>query len=630
MFSGLFEKKSSTTVKKIASGQRASRHMTLASAQGSDRSHSLVDKKDALLVKFGGVDFFEKELDSQDSLVSAVVFHKVINSDLQISAHLHGRISVAKMAENGKEVAVFVDKGKSSPDEVAELRSLISNSGFVISAAYFAAPTLIMSLSQGHLNAGVLRAMRDISRDPAKNALFQTFTNIVAWAYDNKADDIDWAVCQSEQRSQICFKMGGRYIRPSQYLINTETMIHILGIAWQRSGGGSSAQFDLRIEQQAQVSLDLPRAPGRPNGGRVRLRWSGMANDKGTVVTMRLQRLGESALVKSLDEAGYLGTHMKIYNRVIRSEGGLVCFAGVVGSGKSTSLARLLSMLPGYLKIQSIEDPVELEIPNAYQKTVARDLLETGQDKAFLSAARAIYRSALDVLYLGEVRDTETGGIARQVVESGHTVYTTTHARSALGIVDRFVSPQIGVPREVLGAPDIIKLLVYQALLPVNCTHCSKSPSDYAKAFGFRDLVLDQHNEYWDRVERLYGVDRERYRMHDHNGCEYCRKEGIPELNGLNGRTVVCEMVEPDDNMIGYILEGKKIDLNHYWRSLSNGKFDSDDLTGKTAMECAIYKATQGIIDPREIEERFSAFETIDVKKGRGKSSSADVVESAS
>jgi general secretion pathway protein E len=186
---------------------------------------------------------------------------------------------------------------------------------------------------------------------------------------------------------------------------------------------------------------------------RIRLRWSGMAIDKGTVVTMRLQRLGTSALVKSLESAGYLRTHMDIFNRVIRSEGGLVCFAGVVGSGKSTSLAQLLNKLPDYVKIQSIEDPVELEIKNAYQKTVARELMATGPDQAFLSAARAIYRSALDVLYLGEVRDTETGGIARQVVESGHTVFTTTHARSGLGVIERLTSPQIGVPRDVLGAP---------------------------------------------------------------------------------------------------------------------------------------------------------------------------------
>lgn len=568
---------------------------------------------DSNKISYGGVMFHPVELASQDDLVSAMVFHRVINADLQISAHLQGRLSVVKLTDSGKEVAILVDKHKSSPDEVAELFALIGNSGYTISQAFFAAGTIVLALSQGHLHATAMRSAREIARDPAKNALFQTFMGVIAYAYKNKADDIDWAVDQGSRESQICFKIGGRYIRPRAYLIPTETMIQVLGIAWQRSGGGASAQFDLRIEQQAQITLELPRSTENPKGAHLRLRWSGMANDKGTTVTMRLQRLGESALVKSLDGAGYLSTHMDIFRRVINSEGGLVCFSGVVGSGKSTSLARLLGMLPNYLKIQSIEDPVELEIPNAYQKTVARDLLESGQDKAFLSAARAIYRSALDVLYLGEIRDTETGGIARQVVESGHTVYSTTHARSGLGVIDRLASPQIGIPRDVLGAPDIVKLLVYQALLPVNCPHCSKSPSEYVEAFGMTGHDLDDHHRYWDRVERLFQVDRESYRMVDHHGCSHCRKEGLEELNGLDGRTVVCEMIEPDEQMQSLILDtSKKMEVHQYWRSLSDGRFDSMNMTGKTAMENAIYKATIGKIDPREIERRFKSFETIE------------------
>lgn len=576
-------------------------------------------------VQFGGVTFVEPEIDTVEAM-SAIPFFRAINAEVKIGNHMYSRISIVKLSETGREVSLFVDRHKAQPDEVEEVASLLTNSDYVLTKSYFATSTLIISISQGHLNGEILKAARDIARDPAKNALYQSFTDIVGWAYDNNADDIDFAYDQTSNNSQVAFKIGGRYVRPSAYNINSDTMANILGIAWQRSAGGASAQFDPKIEQQAQIQIDLRRVEGtRPKGARVRLRWSGMANDKGTVVTMRLQRLGESALVKSLDQAGYLPSHMNIFRRVINSEGGLVCFSGVVGSGKSTSLAQLLSMLPHHLKTQSIEDPVELEIARAYQKTVARDLTSSGPDQAFLSAARAIYRSALDVLYLGEVRDVETGGIARQVVESGHTVYTTTHARSALGVVDRFVSPQIGIPRDVLGAPDIIKLLVYQALLPVNCSHCKLSPEEYVAEFGLQGQALTDHNMYWARVERLYGISRDHYRMRDHRGCPHCRKEGLSDLNGLQGRTVVCEMVEPDETMLGFILEGRALALHQYWRSLSNGEFDSDDMTGKTAMECAIYKAIRGDIDPREIEARFSAFETVEAKLKSAKQSVSKV-----
>lgn len=566
-------------------------------------------------ITYAKLRFLKDPIESQEAL-SLIPFHKVINADVKIGQHMYSRIAVARLSESGKECAIFVDQRKSSPDEVSAVIDLVANAGYTVTQGHFAASTIIISLAQGHLNGDLLQRVREIARDPAKNALFQSFTDIIGWAYDNKADDVDFALDVLSDQSQICFKIGGRYIKPPQYLINSDTMTHLLGIAWQRSGGGAGAQFDMKIEQQAQITLDLPAvANSRPKAGRVRLRWSGMANDRGTVVTMRVQRLGQSALVKSLDGAGYGQSHMNIFRRVVRSEGGLVCFSGVVGSGKSTSLAQLLGMLPPYLKIQSIEDPVELEILNAYQKTVARDLLSTGIDAAFLSAARAIYRSALDVLYLGEVRDTETGGVARQVVESGHTVYTTTHARSALGIIDRFVSPQIGIPREVLGAPDILKLLVYQSLLPVNCPHCCKSPGDHAHAHSLKDDALQSHELYWDRIERLYDIGRDTFRLHDPRGCEHCRKDGLPELNGLAGRTVVCEMVEPDDEMVGLILEGRSLAVQQHWRSLADGRFDTDNFTGKTAMECAIFKAGQGLIDPREIEERFTSFETIDIKR---------------
>ena len=565
-------------------------------------------------VIYSGLRFVGKEITSVGELTD-IVFFRVINSEAKIGTHMFSKMAVAKLSQSGKECAMFVDKSKANEDEIEEVIDLLTNSGYVVVQGYFATSSIVISLSQGHLDGEGLKTQRNITRDPASNALFQAFTDIVEWAYDNKADDLDFALDMSSPQSRVCFKIGGRYIRTDRYLMNTETMSHLLGIAWQLSGGGSSAQFDLRIEQQAQITMELRRGPNRPNGARVRLRWSGMAIDRGVVVTMRLQRLGESALVRSLEGAGYISTQMDVFRRIIRSEGGLVCFSGVVGSGKSTSLARLLAMLPAHLKIQSIEDPVELEIGNAYQKTVARELLNAGQDEAFLSAARAVYRSALDVLYLGEVRDVETGSIARQVVESGHTVYTTTHARSAPGIVERFVSPQIGIPREVLGAPDIIKLLVYQALLPVNCPHCCISPQQYRQKYDLKTEALQAELLYWDRIERLYKVSSDQYRLHNPDGCQHCRKDGLPELNGLNGRTVVCEMVEPDDEMIRLILAGRALEFKQHWQSLSNGIHNSTDLTGKTAQECAIYKATLGIIDPREIEERFAAFETIERKR---------------
>lgn len=576
--------------------------------------------------QLGGVRFVAEEMETSAPL-AGIQFSRVINDEIGLSAHLFARIAIALVAGGAKVVIMFVDKSKATDDDIKAVVELLRNKGYMLPAdgpqGYFAVSAIVISLSKGHLTSDTMKMERAISRDPAKNSLMSSFTDIVAWAFNNKADDIDFVVDQTIAKSQIAFKIGGRYIRPEMYNIPTDTLIQMLGIAWQKTGGGAAAQFQINAEQQAKLEMDLPRSPKNPTGARIRLRWSGMSNDKGTVVTTRIQRLGSSALIRSLDEAGYPPSHLRTLKRVIKSEGGITTFAGVVGSGKSTSLAQLMGMLPHDIKAISIEDPVELEIPRMYQKTITRDLSATGEDPAFTSAVRAIYRSALDVLLLGEIRDYQTGLLARSVGESGHSVYTTTHARSALGVIDRFASPAIGIPRDVLASPGIMKLMVYQALLPVTCPHCGLSIDDYVRHKGLHGAALTDHQRYFDRIHRLYGVDPSKFRMRNEKGCQHCIKPDLPELNGFAGRTVVSEMVEPDARMLDLIMTGNMVELYRYWRSTATTNYESDDLTGRNTMECAIWKASKGTIDPREIEARFMAFETVELqRKGEQKASS--------
>lgn len=571
----------------------------------------------------GGVRFNASEIDTTQGL-AGVLFERVINDQIKLAPHLYSRIAVAQVSGNSKACVLFVDRAKVSSDDVQALVELLRNQGYNLAPegayqGHFAASSIVIALSQGHVSSEGLKAEREIARNPVKNSLMSSFTDIVVWAYINNADDIDFAVDLRSEHSQICFKIGGRYVRPDMFRLPTDTVMQMLGIAWQKSGGGSGAQFQTNVEQQARVELELPRSSRLPDGARVNLRWSGMAYDKGTVVTLRLQRLGDSARIRSLGDAGYFPSQMDVFRRVLQSEGGVICLAGVVGSGKSTSLAALMHMLPDHLKKISIEDPAELEIRGMYQKTVARDLSSTGADPAFVSAAKAIYRSALDVLLLGEIRDNTTGMLAREVSESGHSVYTTIHARSALGIIDRMASPAIGIPRDVLASPGILKLLVYQLLLPVTCPHCGKSPDDHAKNLGLADQALSEHQRYFDRLERLYQIESGKFRLRDERGCVHCRKEDLPEITGYAGRTVASEMVEPDDHMLELILAGNGVELQRYWRSMATASFQDMCLVGKTTMECAILKASLGIVDPREIEERFMSFETVDMKRSGGK-----------
>lgn len=619
LFSGLFgNTKPALATAHAAAAMPARRIAPAPNATPQLAPDSGTAENESVFSKLGGIRFAPTEIETQSGL-AGIVFTEIINDAIRLGPHLYSRVAIAQVNGSDKSCLIFADKSKVTADDLEAVCDLLKTRGYRLQASgvqgYFAMSSLVIALSQGHLNADSLQIDRNIARDAGKNSLMAGFTDIVAWGYANGADDIDFAADLTAAKSQICFKIGGRYIRPERHLLPTDTVLQMLGIAWQKSGGGAQAQFETKTEQQANINLDLPKSAAIPKGARVRLRWSGMANDKGTTVTTRIQRLGDSAVVRSLDGAGYLDTQMDTLKRVIHSEGGMVIFSGVVGSGKSTSLTRLMTMLPTDIKIVSFEDPVELEIPYAYQKTITRDLLATGADPAFSSATRALYRSALDVLYLGEVRDRETGLVARQVAESGHSVYTTTHARSALGIFDRFSSPAIGVPRDVLGTPEIVKLLVYQALLPVTCPSCGKSPDEHAHALNLSGRTLNTHQRYFDLISRLYGIDPSKFRLRDPVGCRECRKEELPELNGFKGRTVVSEMIEPDEQMLEHVLTGNNIELTRHWRGQASSAFDDHNLVGKNTMECAIYKAGLGVIDPREIEPRFMSYETVEAKR---------------
>jgi general secretion pathway protein E len=564
-------------------------------------------------VLYGGVRFAEDAIDTAQHL-SAIGFHEVVNDVVKLGPHFHDRVAVVRIGAATRHCLLFVDR-RATPDDLVAVVELLGRHGLELPPegpqAHWTPSALVMGLSQGHLDGQGQAVARRGGPDADRGALFNAFVDVVTWGHVHQADDIDFAVDQQSPISQVAFKIAGRYLRPQRFALPTDFIVQMLGIAWQRSGGGASAAFDLRIEQQARIDLDLPKSDRLPQGARLRLRWSGMANDRGTVVTLRLQRLGEGARIRSLESAGYPASQLDTLRRVVRSEGGMVVLSGVVGSGKSTTLAQLMALLPPDIKMVSVEDPVELEIARMYQKTLARDLESTGPEAAFAAATRALYRSALDVLLLGEVRDRETGLLARQVVEAGHSVYTTTHARSALGVIDRFVSPCIGLPREVLASPGILKLLVYQALLPINCPHCCRSPAEHAQALGLEGRALEQHLRWFHTLHSLYDIDPGRFRLRNPEGCPHCRRPELPELDGFAGRTVASEMIEPDEALLALVLAGNSLAAHRHWRAQASASIDDEDLRGKTAMDCAVHKALGGLIDPREIEPRFMAFETL-------------------
>ena len=157
-----------------------------------------------------------------------------------------------------------------------------------------------------------------------------------------------------------------------------------------------------------------------------------------------------------------------ILGEVATSAQGLILFAGITGSGKSTSIASMLQYINERKRVHivTIEDPIEYifkdDKATINQREVGIDCID------FNEALRSLVREDPDVVLLGEMRDYETFEAAIRAAETGHLVFGTIHASSAWQafgrIYDMFPEPERGQIRKLLAYN--LRAIVYQKLLP--------------------------------------------------------------------------------------------------------------------------------------------------------------------
>lgn len=136
---------------------------------------------------------------------------------------------------------------------------------------------------------------------------------------------------------------------------------------------------------------------------------------------------------------------------------GLVVVAGPTGSGKTTTIHELLNDRADDNLILTIEDPVEIKNPKTIQLQINNDAA-----MSYLDLIKVALRHHPDILLIGEIRDAQTAQATIQASLSGHLVFSTIHANSAMAVCDRLL--ELGVDKSLL--KQVLKLSVYQRLLP--------------------------------------------------------------------------------------------------------------------------------------------------------------------
>ncbi len=208
--------------------------------------------------------------------------------------------------------------------------------------------------------------------------------------------------------------------------------------------------------------------------------------------------------------------------RMIALPHGMIVVTGPTGSGKTTTLATMLTLLNETTrKILTIEDPVEYEIHGVNQTQVKPSIGLT-----FSNALRSFVRQDPDVIMVGEVRDAETANIAIHASLTGHLVLTTLHTETAPAAVPRLLD--LGVEGFLLKST--LRGVIAQRLVRILCDRCKER-----RTLRASDLSGDP------RYQAL-GF-RAGDTIHEPAGCERCGG------TGYRGRTGVFEIIEMTDDV---------------------------------------------------------------------------------
>jgi general secretion pathway protein E len=451
-------------------------------------------------------------------------------------------------------------------------------------------------VAEPHVLKEILRNAGAAGKGAQKGGPMQLFERWIALAVPTGATDLHIEVRRNTAmvRIRIDGRMeplpdgqGGRYSR--------KEVVDAIAAGYNSTRQGNNvSQYNADQFVDCMIDLDLPGTAGQ-------LRYQNVKGRLGPKTVVRILRTGDENRIR-FDAAGYAPSHMKLLRLAGRAGKGIVLLSGVTSSGKSTSLKSFIETLPGLDQkaIYSVEDPIEYEIAGAHQIEVLRDIANDEETRRrYAEVMRALMRSDPDGVMLGEIRDKLTALFALQIAETGHLAMGTVHAHLISNIIPRLTNDQIGVSRQALTGPNILNLLVYQALVPKLC-RCCALPTSLA-------LRLDPDaREIEEVLRRRFGLATARLRWTRPGGCPACQGRGT------YGKTIVAEVLQPDRVWLRHVRNNDDDAALQHFRSASNRQFDSPDMTGKTVFEHALYKALRGEIDVRNCEE-FDGFERFEI-----------------
>lgn len=345
---------------------------------------------------------------------------------------------------------------------------------------------------------------------------------IIDYAYQDKTSDIHIEVNETE--SLVRFRIDGLL----QDVLRMPKTMH--------------DQIVSRIKVLSRLRTDEHLAP---QDGKMRikldeenldLRISILPIVEGEKVVMRL--LASHFRQFSLIDLGMTEQDLKKVTRGINRSFGMVLSTGPTGSGKTTSIYSLIKILNTREKnITTIEDPVEYRIKGVNQIQV-----NPKTNLTFASGLRSILRQDPNVVFVGEIRDGETAGIAVNAALTGHLVLSTLHTNDAATTLPRLTDMDV----EPFLVASTVNVIIAQRLIRKICEMCKASlniPRNEL-AQNVPEVMIRKH----------FGNEMT-VTMYQGKGCKICHN------TGYTGRVGLFEVLEVTKTVKTLILEKKDADV---------------------------------------------------------------------
>ena len=280
-----------------------------------------------------------------------------------------------------------------------------------------------------------------------------------------------------------------------------------------------------RLKIMARLNISERRLP---QDGRINFKGGGSALDirVSTIPTIyaesvSLRLLNQRKMAYTMDGIGLTPSEQAQIVKILDYPHGIILVTGPTGSGKSTSLNAFLRKINATeLRIVTVEDPIEYEVPGVNQMQVRPEI-----GLSFASALRHVLRQDPDVIMVGEIRDLETAEIAIRASLTGHLVFSTLHTNDAPGALTRLTD--MGV--EPFLVASAVELVIAQRLVRRLCTDCAKQqPID---PVALRATLESMHLS----PAEADGITALAHPV----GCRNCRQ------TGFRGRIGLFEILEP-------------------------------------------------------------------------------------